>query len=200
MRFAISLTLITLLILALTPLANSHEPKEYTILLTEEGTTPGSIPAGVLVEGDSLFFMNVDDREGISHRVQIDSDGDGGFGGPDDFSTEWLTGSCELNENGSKVEEACLVAVAVLLGPENGLLPGLVAMKHQVRNGSEISESDLSANFGPDVHTEPVPQNSEPKTPSPIRSGGSEDLLVVILFCSLMGIMAILPSLIQTDG
>ena len=179
--------------------ANAHEPKEYTILITEEGTSPDSIPVGVLVESDSLFFMNVDEREGVSHRVQIDSDGDGVFGGSDDFSTEWLTASCELDENGSKVEEDCLVAVAVLLGPENGLLPGEVYMKHQVRNGSEISESDFFASFGPDVHTEPVSQISEPSLDPKLHSGVSDDLLVVILFCSLMGIMAILPTLMQTD-
>ena len=46
----------------LSPLVSSHEPKEYTILLTKEGTTPPTIPDDVLVQTDFLFFMNVDDR------------------------------------------------------------------------------------------------------------------------------------------
>ena len=47
--------------------------------------TPSSVPDDVLVETDYLFFMDVDDREGVSHRIQLDADGDGVFDGPDDI-------------------------------------------------------------------------------------------------------------------
>ena len=48
----------------LSPVVSAHEPKEYTILLTQEGTTPQTIPDDVLVQTDFLFFMNVDERGG----------------------------------------------------------------------------------------------------------------------------------------
>ena len=77
--------MLVLLSVIFAPLSIAHEPKEYTILLTEQGTTPSTVPDDVLVETDYLFFMNVDDREGVSHRIQLDADGDGVFDGSDDI-------------------------------------------------------------------------------------------------------------------
>ena len=177
-----------------TNISIAHEPKDFTILLTEEGNTPRNVSAGTLVETDILFFINVDDRESVSHRIQLDSDGDGIFGGSDDLSTAWLSGSCELNETGSKVDEGCMVTASVLLGPENGLLPGNISLRHQIMIGSNITESDFFVDFDQDVHLETVPQISQPQIdPDPQENGN--DLLVVILFCSIMGILVILPTL-----
>ena len=183
----------------LSPVVSAHEPKEYTILLTQEGTTPKAIPDDVLVETDFLFFMNVDDREGVSHRIQFDADDDGLFNGSDDFSTDWLSGSCDLDENGSKVDESCMVTEAILLGPESGLLPGTIQLRHQIRNGSTLTEENLSVTFTEDVHNQPDPEVGLPQVPQENPEDGSRDLLVVILFTSLMGIMAISPSLINND-
>ena len=180
------------------PPSIAHEPKEYTILLTEQGMTPSSVPDDALVETDYLFFMDVDDREGVSHRIQLDVDGDDVFDGPDDISTAWLTASCELDENGSKVVSDCMVAEAVLLGPQNGILPGNVSMRHQTMNHSTISEHYLSVVLGEDVHNQIIPEVNRPAQIEEISENEKNDLLVVILFCSLMGIMAILPSLSAT--
>ena len=183
----------------LSPVVSSHEPKEYTILLTKEGTTPQTIPDDVLVQTDFLFFMNVDDRGGVSHRIQFDADGDGLFNGSDDFSTNWLSGSCDLDENGSKVDESCMVTEAILLGPENGLLPGTIQLRHQIMSNSSISEENLSVTFNEDVHNQPNPEVVPPEIPQENSVEGDRDLLVVILFISLMGILAISPSLITRD-
>ena len=157
--------------------------------------TPSSVPDDVLVETDYLFFMDVDDREGVSHRIQLDADGDGVFDGPDDISTVWLTGSCELDENGSKVDSDCMVTEAVLLGPQNGILPGNVSMRHQIMSNSTISDSYFTALLGEDVHVQIVPEVNQPAEIQEIFENDQNDLLVVVLFLSLMGIMAILPSL-----
>ena len=192
---------IALLLLAsiLSPVVFAHEPKEYTILLTQEGTTPHAIPDDVLVQTDFLFFMNVDDREGVSHRIQVDADGDGLFNGSDDFSSNWLSGSCDLDENGSKLDESCRVTEAILLGPENGLLPGTVQLRHQTRNGSILLEENLSVTFMEDVHNQPNPEVGPPQVTQENPEDGNQDLLVVILFTSLMGILAISPSVINRD-
>ena len=191
-QFAIVLVLLSVIF---APLSVAHEPKEYTILLTEQGMTPSSVPDDVLVETDYLFFMDVDDREGVSHRIQLDADGDGVFDGPDDISTAWLTGSCELDENGSKIDSDCMVAEAVLLGPQNGILPGNVSMRHQTMSNSTISENYLTVVLGEDVHVQIVPEVNRPDQMQEIYENDQNDLLVVVLFLSLMGIMSILPSL-----
>ncbi len=199
MRFtALALTSI-LLASFLSSLVSAHEPKEYTILLTQDGTTPQTIPDDVLVQTDFLFFVNVDDREGVSHRIQVDADDDGRFNGSDDFSSNWLSGSCDLDENGSKVDESCMVAEAILLGPENGLLPGTIQLRHQTRNGSILLEENLSVTFTEDVHNQPDPEVGLPQVPQENPEDGGRDLLVVILFTSLMGILAISPGLINRD-
>ena len=193
-QFAIILVLLSVIAV---PSGAAHEPKEYTILLTEQGMTPPSVPDDVLVETDYLFFMDVDVREGVSHRILLDLDGDGVFDGPDDISTAWLTGSCELDENGSKIESECMVAEAVLLGPQNGILPGNVSMRHQTLSNSTISDHYLSVVLGEDVHV----QNALATKPSNMQEASENnqnDLLVVILFTSAMGILSILPSFIST--
>ena len=183
----------------LSPVVSAHEPKEYTILLTQEGTTPQNIPDDVLVQTDFLFFMNVDDREGVSHRIQFDADDDGLFGGSDDFSSNWLSGSCDLDENSSKVDQSCMVTEAILMGPENGLLPGTIQLRHQIMNNSNLSEEYFSVTFTVDVHDQPNPEVVLPQMPQENSEDGNRDLLVVLLFASLMGILAISPSLITRD-
>ena len=183
----------------LSPSISGHEPKEYTILLTQDGTTPQAIPDDVLVQTDYLFFINVDDREGVSHRIQFDADDDGLFNGSDDFSSNWLSSSCDLDENGSKVDESCMVTEAILLGPENGFLPGTIRLRHQTMNGSLLFEQELSVTFMEDLHNQPNPEVGLPQMPQENSEDGSRDLLVVILFTSLMGILAISPSLITRD-
>jgi len=183
----------------LSPVVSAHEPKEYTILLTQGGRTPQTIPDDVLVQTDFLFFMNVDERGGVSHRIQFDADGDGLFNGSDDFSTTWLSGSCDLDENGSKADNSCMVTEAILLGPENGLLPGTIQLRHQIMNNSHISEENLSVTFTLDVHDQPNPEVGLPQITQGNSEDGSRDLLVVILFASLMGILAISPNLITRD-
>ena len=183
----------------LSPVISAHEPKEYTILLTQEGTTPQNIPDDVLVQTDFLFFMNVDEREGVSHRIQFDADGDGLFNGSDDFSTNWLSESCDLDENGSKVDESCMVTEAILLGPENGLLPGTIQLQHQIMSNSSILEENFSVTFREDVHNQPNPEVVLPQMPQENSVDGNRDVLVVILLTSLIGILAISPSLITRD-
>jgi len=184
-----------LLVLLLSIGATAHEPKDFTILLTQDSTTPDSVGEGVLVETDSLFFINVDEREGVLHRIQVDADGDGEFNGSDDFSTPWLRGSCELHENGTKVDSECMITASVFLGPQNGLLPGNVSMLHQIRIGDEISDTKLYANFGSDEHA-PSPSNNNPE--NSVDNNSSEgDALVLLLVLSIIGIIITAPKLFQ---
>ena len=183
---------VSLLLLAVP--ASAHDTKEYTMLLKEDGVTPDGVPPGVLVSTDSLFFYNLDSREEAIHRILIDADGDGGFEGVDDMATAWLSPSCELDENGDKVDPECEVTELVLLDPSNGLLPGNISMLHQIDHNQSLTESAFTVNFSEDQHTvtDDLPTGSEEE-----QSEGN-DLLVLVLLASLVGIVVILPRLMDS--
>ena len=146
--------------LILLPPATAHEAKDYTILLTSGGTSPDSVPEGVLVTTDRLFFMMVDDRNDTRHMVAMDVDNDGSYDGPDDLSSPWLTSSCELDEEGNKTDSGCKVTYTLILGPENGILPGNISLLIKINENENITNHTLNASFTEDVHT--LPQNLQP--------------------------------------
>jgi hypothetical protein len=146
--------------LILLPSVAAHEAKDYTILLTSEGTSPDSVPEGVLVTTDRLFFMMVDNRNDTRHMVTLDVDNDGSYDGPDDLSSPWLTSSCELDEEGNKTDPGCKVTYTLILGPENGILPGKISLLINVNENENITNYTLNASFTEDIHT--PPQNLQP--------------------------------------
>ena len=185
---------VSLLLLAVP--ASAHDTKEYTMLLKEDGVTPDGVPPGVLVSTDSLFFYNLDSREEAIHRILIDADGDGGFEGVDDMATAWLSPSCELDGNGDKVDPECEVTELVLLDPSNGLLPGDISMLHQIDHNQSLTESAFTVNFSEDQHTvtDDLPTGFEEE-----QSEGN-NLPVLVLLASLVGIVVILPRLMDSTG
>jgi len=193
MRYRSILVLALAAVLMAPQSVTAHDPESFTVLLFEEGPVPGSIAEGTLFENDSLFFRNQDTRENATHRIQIDADGDGVFGGVDDMSTQWLASSCELNETGHKVDEECQAAEVVLLSASNGLLPGNISMMHQVDANGELIELPFYVNFALDVHTTPSDD---------LPTGGEQRYccqgngpVVLLLLASLIGIAIILPKL-----
>lgn len=194
MRYRSILVLALAAVLVAPQSVTAHDPESFTVLLFEDGPVPGSIAEGTLFENDSLFFRNQDTRENATHRIQIDADGDGVFGGVDDMSTQWLASSCELNETGHKVDEECQAAEVVLLSASNGLLPGNISMMHQVDANGELIELPFYINFALDVHTTPSDD---------LPTGGEQQYccqgngpVVLLLLASLIGIAIILPKLV----
>ena len=158
--------------LILLPSAMAHEAKDYTVLLTSEGTSPDSIPEGVLVTTDRLFFMMVDSRNDTRHKVSLDVDRDGSYDGPDDLSSPWLTSSCELDEEGNKTDSECEVTFTLILGPENGVLPGNISLLINIHENENITNYTLNASFTEDVHTPSQnPQPAEDSHPKAERDG-----------------------------
>jgi len=89
----------------------------------------------------------------------------------------------------------CMVAEAVLLGPQNGILPGNVSMRHQTQTNSTISDEYFSVVLSEDAHFQNTPVIQQPNMQE-YPENNQNDLLVVVLFISIIGILAILPSLI----
>ena len=184
------------LILLSSPVS-AHEPKEYTMLLKEDGVTPNGVPSGILVTTDSLFFRNVDNRENTSHRILIDVDGDGEFDGIDDISTAWLTSSCELNETGQRIDSECEVTALVYLDPSNGLLPGILDLMHQIDNNGLVSESNFTVTFSDDEHI--GTETPSPEEEDEAETSGETETATLLLIASLLGIILILPRLTGTS-
>ena len=197
-RGATAIAIASLMILAL-PLASAHEPKEYTVLLKDDGPTPNGISPGILVSSDSLFFYNVDKRENVTHRILIDVEGDGDFQGVDDISTPWLSGECELNETGERVDPDCKVTSLLLLDPSNGLLPSNLSMSHQIEANGTFEEFYFSVSFSEDVHSDgqDFPTGSSDQSESETRNN---ILLQFILIMSLAGVLILLPRLLSSDN
>jgi len=173
---------------------SAHEPKEYTILLKEDGITPNGVSPGILVTSDSLFFYNVDGRENATHRILVDVEGDGAFDGVDDISTPWLSSACERNETGQKLDPSCEVTYLLLLDPSNGLLPSNVSMMHQIDFNETTEERSFVVSFSEDSHSSdqvlPIggveEVQSQPTDQTPLRFA---------LIASIAGILVLLPML-----
>ena len=68
-------------------------------------------------------------------------------------------------------------------------------MRHQTMSNSTISDNYLTVTLREDVHVQIIPEVNQPDQMQELLENSQNDMLVVLLFLSLMGIMAILPSL-----
>jgi len=68
-------------------------------------------------------------------------------------------------------------------------------MCHQTKSNSSISENYLTVILREDIHVQILPEVNQPEQLQELSESSQNDMLVVVLFLSLMGIMAILPSL-----
>ena len=187
-----------LIMLSVSTNVQAHDPQNYTILLFEDGPTPEGVVPGILVENDSLFVRNHDTRDNVSHRLVVDLDADGVFTGVDDYSTQWLNSSCDLNETGEKIDDNCNVHEIINLAASNGFLQGNISIKHQVKLDDNITEFDFFVNFGPDIHDmdENLPTGNEQIEEN---DDSNRSLIFVLLIFSIIGILLIIPQLIKSN-
>jgi hypothetical protein len=199
MRGRVLLAIGIFFILLSPSITSAHDQKEYNILITEDGLTPASINPGILVETDTLFFRNVDDRQDVQHRILVDADGDGVFEGIDDFSTEWISSSCELNETGQKVDDSCNQHALILLDPSNRLLPGNISMIHQIKENNETVGIDFYINFAQDIHVnnDNAPTGNEDL--EEVKKSSKEQLLEAVIFFSSLAVILVGLEIIKSD-
>mgnify|MGYP006427516345 FL=1 len=199
MRGRVLLAIGIFFILLSPSITSAHDQKEYNILITEDGLTPASINPGILVETDTLFFRNVDERQDVQHRILVDADGDGVFEGIDDFSTEWISSSCELNETGQKVDDSCNQHALILLDPSNRLLPGNISMIHQIKENNETVDIDFYINFAQDIHAnnDNAPTGNEDL--EEVKKSSKEQLLEAVIFFSSLAVILVGLEIIKSD-
>ena len=199
MRGRVLLAIGIFFILLSPSITSAHDQKEYNILITEDGLTPASINPGILVETDTLFFRNVDERQDVQHRILVDADGDGVFEGIDDFSTEWISSSCELNETGQKVDDSCNQHALILLDPSNRLLPGNISMIHQIKENNETVDINFYVNFAQDIHVnnDNAPTGNEDL--EEVKKSSKEQLLEAVIFFSSLAVILVGLEIIKSD-
>ena len=181
-------TAVVLCILVLfVPVTSAHEAKDYTVILGSEGTSPPSVPEGVLVTTDRIFFMMVDARENMTQRILVDVEGDGNYEGSDDIASSWLSSACDVDEEGNKTEPSCEVTYSLELSPSNGLLPGVVPIVVQHRNGTNhIANYSFTASFSEDVHQEPVTPADAPMVQNDVEDNGRIAILGIAISAFLL--------------
>ena len=124
---------------------------------------------------DRLFFMMIDNRNDTRHMVTLDVDRDGSYDGPDDLSSPWLTSSCELDEEGNRTDSECKVTYTLILGPENGIMPGNISLLIKINQNDNTTNHTLNASFTEDVHT--PPQNPQPEEDSQPKAERGDEII-----------------------
>jgi len=89
-----------------------HELQIYTVIVNSEGGQPANIPNGTLKEGDSVWFWMKDTTENATLIVEVEKDGATARSGE-------LLFECELDENGSKVDDDCNTRYDFVFNPLN---------------------------------------------------------------------------------
>lgn len=77
-----------------------HELSVYTIIVNSEGAQPTDIPNGSLKEGDAAWFWMKDSAENTTLIIELEKDGA-------TMRSPVLHYECELDENGTQVNEDC---------------------------------------------------------------------------------------------
>lgn len=77
-----------------------HDLSVYTVVVNSEGAQPTDIPNGSLKEGDTAWFWMKDSTENTTLIIELEKDGT-------TMRSPVLQYECELNENGTQVNEDC---------------------------------------------------------------------------------------------
>ena len=157
MRSGLCVAMIGSLLLAtlLSPTVVAHEQKTLTVILTDEGVAAGNVTDVAFVQGNSVWFRMEDSTNNTTMVVQIDTNLDGVFNASDDFDSGELVNACELDENGSLVDETCAVSTTHQF-MQNATVGTYLFWVHRDHNGSQTVWNH-SITVNKDVHEEDGP-------------------------------------------
>ena len=84
------------------PTVSAHTGENFMIIIKENGSVPGN---PTMMVNDSGLWVNVDNRDNITHQIFVDANSDGIYNGSDDWKSLNLTheGNCR-NDNGTRIE------------------------------------------------------------------------------------------------
>ena len=170
------------IILIATPVT-AHELSIYTITVNSSGAQPSDIPNGSLKEGDSAWFWMKDSTNNTSLVIEIEKDGA-------TLRSPVLVYQCELDENGTLVDEDCQNRFDYTFNQHNSAgLWNITYLKYvnetltETINGSVFIEQD--------IHDQ-QPVEEEDEVVSASKYSTNQIIAMAIAAISLMAIFVIL--------
>ena len=97
---------------------HAHEQQTLTIILNDEGAVVGNISDSSFVQGNAVWFKMHDTTENATMQIGIDLNADGVLNASVDFISSTIVESCDLDDNGSLIDETCEVS-AIYAFPSN---------------------------------------------------------------------------------
>ena len=137
------------------PAVQAHEQKTMTVILVEDGSVNGNITDAAFVQGNALWFRMEDSSANASLVVRLDVTMDGEYNESEDFTSPVLHNTCELDENGSKLDEDCFTSTTYAFGA-NATVGNYTYWVVQHQNGTNSTRTYTIA-VHEDVHVEEGP-------------------------------------------
>ena len=198
---------LTSLLLAtlLSPAVSAHEQKTLTVIVADGGVVAGNITDSAFVQGNSVWFRMEGSTENTTLVVQIDTNLDGVFNGSDDFESGELVNECELDENGSLVDEECAVTTTFQFA-QNATVGTYLFWVHRNHNGSQTVWNH-SITVNKDVHEEEGPSAGDcfgvgcdvdddgQQSEDDVSSSTDSQMIIVLAAISLIGMVALTISI-----
>lgn len=191
----------------LTPIASAHEQKTLTVIMSEQGVVSGNITDPAFVQGNAIWFQMHDDTENTTMSVRLDTNLNGVFDAGEDFESGPLVHECEMDENGSLVDEDCAVSTTFAFDL-NATVATYLFWVHHDNNGTE-SIWNHSVTVHKDVHEEegPTPgdcfgigcavEEASQEDQASENEVNENSLVVLLLLLSLIGGIALALSIFK---
>ena len=176
------------------PTATAHTGGVFTIIVSENGVVPGNVQ---MLVNDTARWINVDDRDNVTHRIFVDANSDGTYDGTEDWDSGNLTHQCE-HINGTKVDENCNAYFDIPFNETylnmsyfnvTGTYAFLDLVYNETSESTEIVYGNVTVN--PDSHLTAGFQNTNSNNEELIDDDENEDsnFLLIIAAASAIGAM-----------
>ena len=206
----VELAVVGLLVLVLlAPASQAHEQKTLSVILTEDGVVSGNITDPSFLQGNAVWFQMHDDTNNTTMTVRLDVNLDGVFNATDDFDSGEMVDECELDENGSLVDESCIVS-AIYAFDMNATVDTYAFWVIRTHNGTEtmwnhsiIVHKDVHEEDGPspgDCFGIGCPTDEVEDESSEIVDDGQRSAVVLLALASLVGMIALTLSIIKEQN
>jgi hypothetical protein len=198
-----------LLLVLLSPTTQAHEQKTLTVILAENGVVSGNITDPSFVQGNAVWFQMHDDSNNTTMTVRLDVNLDGVFNASDDFDSGTLVDECELDENGSLVDDACIVS-AIYAFDQNATVDTYVFWVIRTHNGTETMWNHSIA-VHKDVHVEEgptpgdcfgvgCPSDDEDRGGAAVVEESDTSAVMILALISLVGMIALTLSILKEQN
>ena len=191
----LSITVVILICFQLIfPTATAHTGGVFTIIVSENGVVPGNVQ---MLVNDTARWINVDDRDNVTHRIFVDANSDGIYDGTEDWDSGNLTHQCE-HINGTKVDGNCNAYFDIPFNETylnmsyfnvTGTYAFLDLVYNETSESTEIVYGNVTVN--PDSHLTAGFQNTNSNNEELIDDDENEDsnFLLIIAAASAIGAM-----------